>query len=356
MCSEQEIKLLDEIAEKLQSQDITNNWDLTEKELIQARLFRNIRNATYGKSSSHIFRMIPDRFIKVAAAVLILIGVSYFLLNYNKDNTPSQPYLENITLQLSNGDKEILGTDQDIVIREDGTVIAVQAADKLVYEKAEVDTELIYHTLNVPFGKTFNVVLSDGSSVYLNSGSTLRYPVRFVAARDREIFVSGEIFLDVATDKDHPFIVHADQMNVQVLGTKFNVMAYPEDEVIEVVLVEGSVHLNLSDSDNQPLILEPGSKASLDRETLDLSKEEVITDIYTSWMNGELEFRNMSFKNILKKLERHYSVSIINRNDDLSEAKFNAGFGKDSLEEVLNYMRQNYGIKYRIDGKTVIIN
>ncbi|WP_420603088.1 FecR family protein [Flagellimonas sp.] len=193
-----------------------------------------------------------------------------------------------------------------------------------------------YNTLTVPYGKTFELLLSDGTKAHLNAGSSLKYPVQFLNGMERKVFVSGEVFLNVEKDKDHPFVVGADDLNVRVLGTQFNVHVYPEDEVAEVVLVEGAVALypeNEAYHTDTSTRLEPGFKASFDKTDKKIETEAVMTDIYTSWMHGELVFRNMSFNNILKKLERQYNVNIINNNEGLSSEKFNASFGSKTFDQ-----------------------
>src|SRR5690606_36367432 len=109
--------------------------------------------------------------------------------------------------------------------------------------------KLAYNTLKIPFGKKFRLQLSDGTMVHINSGSTLKYPIKFIAGENRQVYLDGEAFFDVAKDKKHPFIVNADNLNVRVLGTHFNVSNYPEDAVTDVVLVEGSVGMYRSNEE-----------------------------------------------------------------------------------------------------------
>ena len=165
--------------------------------------------------------------------------------------------------------------------------------------------------------------------------------------------------MEVAKDPNHPFIVSANNLNVKVLGTQFNVSAYPEDISSEIVLVEGSVSLytELSESTNETgILLEPGFKGSFNTVSNTFEKEKVITKFYTPWINGDLIFRDMNFENILKKLERHYNVKIINKNKFLSNKKFNANFGDESITTVLNELKTNYSIQYEIkkDGQIII--
>ena len=216
----------------------------------------------------------------------------------------------------------------------------------------------MYNTLKVPYGKRFDVVLSDGTHVFLNSGTSLRYPVQFLKGFDRTVFLTGEAYFDVAKDKEHPFTVHADELDIEVLGTKFNVSHYPEDTNINTVLVEGSVELHTKEGDRQHkegTLLKPGFKAEWRKAGNDIAIEKVDTEIYTAWVQGKLVFRNTPFRKIRQALERKYNVTIKNRNKDLDGQLFDATFDIETIEEVLESFNKSYAIKYRIEDNEVII-
>src|SRR5690606_20389870 len=206
----------------------------------------------------------------------------------------------------------------------------------------------------IPYGKRFSVQLSDGSSVTLNSGSTLRYPVNFSGANQREIFLTGEAFFKVAKDHKRPFYVRSEGLNVSVLGTEFNVSAYPDDSTSKVVLVEGSVELT---ANNKRTIMKPGELANFKHDESAMEIRKVNTGLYTAWMQGGLVFRNMSFDDIVKKMERHYDVKIINNNKELASEKFNASFDEEPLKNILEYFKKTYGLSYtQKNDNTIIIN
>ncbi|WP_437369254.1 FecR family protein [Maribacter litoralis] len=304
--------------------------------------------------------LLGKEILKYAAIAILLLGAGYFfnrgMLNTN-ENAPLILNENSITLEMENGSKNVITEGAQINIKNsNGNIIANQNGNQLVYENNADSEELVYNTLRVPYGKKFNLQLSDGSKAFLNAGSSIKYPVRFLQGMERRVFLTGEVFLEVEKDSAHPFIVNADNINIQVLGTKFNVNAYPEDDTADVVLVEGSVQLR-GDGDNLDSIrLKPGFKGSYNKKTQNFDTKEVITDIYTSWMEGELVFRNMTFQNILKKLERHYNVVIINNNKRLSSEKFNASFGNDPLINVLENLKATYHIDFKIDKNQITIN
>ncbi len=301
-------------------------------------------------------------YIAIAASVVVLLGIGFFY-KQNIQTTITQPKFDfkstDIVLQLEDGKVQIIHEDNSVqVLDSEGNVVGNQAGNKLVYENDSDLEKLSYNTIKIPYGKKFQLQLSDGTLVHLNSGTTLKYPVKFIAGENRQVFLDGEAFFDVAKDKKHPFIVNADKLNVRVLGTHFNVSNYPEDAATDVVLVEGSVgmyHTNEDFNADKNTILKPGYKGSFNRQNATIMTKPVITDIYTSWINGGLTFRNMTFKNIITKLERRYNVTIVNKNEKLANEKFNASFKEESIENVMSYFNDIHGINYTIKNNQILI-
>lgn len=301
--------------------------------------------------------------LKYAASILLVLGLGYILYTADPGNkAPIQVPQNAITLQT--GDNNIMvisenGTAQ--VIDKQGNIVGAQSGSKLVYDNAAQLGELIYNTLTVPYGKTFNLELSDGTKVTLNAGSSLKYPVKFLKGSIREVFLIGEAFFDVTHDEEQQFVVNADMMNITVLGTKFNVSSYPEDALINTVLVEGSVQISSSDNSQSTItgntLLDPGYKASWVKNKKQVSVQKTDISLHTAWIDGKIIFRHMPFKNIVKKLERHYDVKIINNNGLLDDEVFTASFDIETIEEVLETFNKTYPIDYQfIEDKQLIIN
>ncbi|MBE8725048.1 FecR family protein [Flavobacterium hungaricum] len=302
------------------------------------------------------------KYISIAASIVVLLGIGFFY----KQNLADQPVEQKfdfksseIVLQLENGETQIISEQNSSQVKDaEGNIVGNQNGDKLVYENSSDPEKLVYNTIKIPYGKKFRLQLSDGTFVHLNSGTTLKYPVKFITGENRQVFLDGEAFFDVAKDKKHPFIVNVDELNVRVLGTHFNVSNYPEDPATDVVLVEGSVGMYESKEEFDALkntILKPGFKGSFNKENAKISTKAVITDIYTSWINGGLTFRNMAFKNIITKLERRYNVTIVNKNEKLANEKFNASFKEESIENVMSYFNDIHGINYTIKNNQILI-
>lgn len=329
-------------------------------------IFMNILSTSKEEEKSVI--EMPERrqnfrkYISIAASVIVLLGIGFFYKQHISEKAVEQKFdfkSSDIVLQLENGETQILSEHNSAQVKDSkGNIIGNQSGDKIVYENSLDPEKLVYNIIKIPYGKKFRLQLSDGTMVHLNAGTTLKYPVKFIAGENRQVFLDGEAFFDVAKDKKHPFIVNADELNVRVLGTHFNVSNYPEDAAADVVLVEGSVGMYQSNEEfdaSKNTILKPGFKGSFNKENAKISTKAVITDIYTSWINGGLTFRNMTFKNIITKLERRYNVTIINKNEKLANEKFNASFSDESIDKVMSYFNDIHGINYTIKNDQILI-
>lgn len=294
------------------------------------------------------------RFLKYAAIFILLIGVGYYLRFLELENINSKdviPKKDDITITTSSGRQLIINELDEITVDKD--INLIKSSNELIYSQNN-KLESLTHKINVPYGKKINIVLSDGTKVYLNSGSNLIYPISFKKNEARIVELIGEAYFDVAP-KSNVFKVKSNDINVEVYGTKFNFKNFPEDDISDVVLVEGSVGIVLEPSNMSTKLL-PGQLGKVFKENLDIQTERINTKIYTSWINGEVVFRNEKFSQILLKLERLYNVTIINNkkdNDDL----FNASIDLDneSIEEVLSYFKEIYNIEYQIFNNKIII-
>ncbi|WP_298472951.1 FecR family protein [uncultured Maribacter sp.] len=335
-----------------------NNPDSSE---IRERLLKEIR-----KDKNPLYNLRLKTVFKYAAISILFIGIGYFFQNAfleKQTNNVVVPKEEFITLELENGNIQVISEEgTSTVVDVNGNVVGAQQGDKLVYGNDKHIEKLVYNKLTVPYGKKFDIVLSDGTSVFLNSGSSIRYPVKFIKGLNRQVFLNGEAFFDVTTDESHPFIVDTEELNVQVLGTKFNVQTYEEDSRVDVVLVEGKVGMDsqkkLNYNENE-VVLEPGFKGTYNKIEKNITTKKVNTSVYTSWVTGTVVFRNRPFKEIVKKLERLYNVTIIVNNKELIDNEsFNASIGVDdeTIEQVLNYFNKVYEIEYEIINNKILIN
>ena len=300
---------------------------------------------------------------KYAAILTTFFGLGYYYNTFQSQNNTAQiitPNEDNIVLTTSEGTKIILNEDQKNIEIESQLSLNKNSS-QLNYNKTfkgnDVVEEPLFHMLEVPYGKRFKIVLSDGTLVHLNSGSKLKYPVKFDKDKPRMVRLEGEAFFDVAERKNQIFSVNTETINVEVYGTKFNFKNHPEDNYSDVVLVEGSVGMYSKYIDNI-IRLKPGIKGSFNKSNFSITQDKINTSIYTSWIDGQVVFRNESFESILTKLERIYNVEIINNSTNKSNETFNAKIDveKESINEVLSYFNKIYNIKYQTFNNKIIIN
>ncbi len=299
-------------------------------------------------------------YYKYAAILLLFLGSFYFYKNsglfQSKENIVV-PRQDEIVLQLGNESEETIDpTAARNVTDKFGKIIGHLNKSRLVYATNYSNGKLVYNTLTIPYGKTFEVQLSDGTIVHMNSGTSLKYPVQFLKNQSRKVYLTGEAYFEVAKDKAHPFTVNTQELDVEVLGTKFNINTYSDDVITDVVLVEGKVSLykDKKTTENQ-VYLTPGLKGTNIKGQSTITTEEVNTDYYTAWVKGSLVFKNAPFSEIIKKLERHYNVTFINKNKMLGKEIFNGRFDNEPIEAVLKYFSDSYAIDYIIQEDKITI-
>lgn len=295
--------------------------------------------------------------LKYAAVIALIFLVKNTLMPGNTVEVISQ---DAITLELNDGTIKIinLGSNQEVV-NSNGFVLLQKNSDKLVYDNssaANKETKLSYNELHVPFAKKFQVELSDGTLVYLNSGSTLKYPVKFLNGKSREVFLDGEAYFVVSKDKNHPFIVNANEISTQVYGTEFNISSYKNDTNLDIVLVEGSIGVYNNLKNEKQLLLVPNEKASFNKKDLKFAKETVDAKNFIAWKDGVLLFENATFESIVKKLERNYNVSIQNNFTSLNTVKFSGTFDTETIDEIVKAFQAYKSFNYTITDNQIIIN
>lgn len=334
-----------------------SNWAMNQSD--QEKIINEIKNKI--KSQKQKKRVSSFRYLKLtkyAAIVLLSVGLGYYLNQPQIELKPIEEVVPTkVTLETSEGEQIIIEESSTELIEIEGKVIAKRKSKTITYEKKLEAKELKYNTLNVPYGKRFNVELSDGSVVYLNSGTSIKFPVQFMEGKDREIEIEGEAFFDVAHDENNTFRVRSNGAILEVYGTKFNFKNFPEDPFSEIILTEGSVGVKSDLNDKEMVRIKPSFKAKLNKSGNDVEVTQVNTKLYTSWIDGRVVFRNENIDNLIMKLERLYNVSITNNNQNLSNNFFNATIyvENETIEDVLNYLEEVYSIDYQVVKNKIII-
>lgn len=253
-------------------------------------------------------------------------------------------------LTLSSGKQIILDNDSALVISDNGVDIANGMNNSLEYQKVSSQTSAPqYNIITVPMGSTFSLTLSDGTRVTLNSASSLRYPLSF--AGERKVELNGEAYLDVAHNGE-TFTVQAGNKEIKVLGTRFNVSAYQEKEMV-TTLVEGKVEIK---SGAHRKVLLPGEQATVTQETGSISVAKVDTDLYTSWVSGQYDFTNTPLHTILSQLELWYNVKMVYKDAGAKEIRFDGTiFRNKSLGFSLEIIQQISDVQFTKENNVIVV-
>lgn len=226
-------------------------------------------------------------------------------------------------------------------------LLSTAALAYLLFTKPEEPVR--YAEITALNGTTLRYELPDSSTVWLNSGSRLRYPTEF-RGEERQVELSGEGYFEVSADKRHPFYVNtASGVSVYVYGTKFNVSAYEEDETVETTLDCGIVNV-LIPGGGEPQVMRPGETLCYDRRTRQVTRSDTETLGKTAWRNGELVFRNTSLEEVMARLERHFNVNIELLNPKKRQYRYHATFRNENVYQILDYLSRSADMTWTQKG------
>jgi ferric-dicitrate binding protein FerR (iron transport regulator) len=246
--------------------------------------------------------------------------------------------------------------------------------------------QLAFNEFRVPYGSKSTLILPDGTKIWMNSGSRIRYPEKF-APEDRTIYLEGEAFFDVTHNPKRPFIVKTSDINIKVYGTRFNVKSFPEESIIETALVSGSVEIERTNSQGKVLNnirMQPNQIVSYSKMKGDFvsdipvekPKEEhkvvavasagkvnevkpivpvTVIDLVTSWKDEKLLFKKENFEDIIIKMQRWYDVKITLQNENLKKCTFTGTFDKETVEQALDALRLTYPFTFTINKNIIVI-
>lgn len=257
------------------------------------------------------------------------------------------------SFQLKKEDGTVISNDADGIVCVEKTTEEMAASSKTIKKKNNKKKQIDTHTIHVPKGGEYMLVLADGSKVYLNSETSLTFPT-FFEGDERIVELTGEAYFKVEKG-EKPFIVHTPEMQIRVFGTSFNVNAYADNPYAVATLVEGSVEVNTPNTPT-PIPLKPGENLNINKVTHQISVSEVDTDMYTAWVNGEFIFRNHSLQDILTQLARWYDFTIEYKNPSIQHMKFTGSAEKNrSLDYLLNMISAVTDVKYKTNNDTIIL-
>ena len=326
--------------------DVEHTWDALKEQLAGQRKRRSLFSSWQ---------------IGVAASVILLVGIGLYW-GFNK--RPKVKQVEMVAHVEMGGSKAILVTSRgDEIVLQDSSVqlitlgggmVAKNDGSQVSYKENEgtgKDDVLEYNTIRVPRGGEYKLFLSDNTEVFLNSDSEIRFPVKFGKGK-RDVFLRGEAFFVVTKDASRPFVVNAnDKMSVEVLGTQFNLQAYPDDAFVETTLNEGAVRVF---NGKQGVRLRPDEQAVYDEGKFTVRKVDASS--YSAWKEGRFMLLNHSLENIMIRLARWYNIDIFWENPEVKEYHFSGELARyEDFTEILRMLELATRVHFEVKDRTVFV-
>lgn len=298
---------------------------------------------------------------RVAAVALpfVMAVVLYVGLNCEEEQTLRPSLASNIlpgtskaVLTLANGQMIPLGKETtDSTIITDGTQISASGSG-ITYVGGRESEAVVYNKLEIPRGGEFCLTLSDGTRVWLNSETSIQYPVVF-GTKERRVFIQGEAYFEVAKDAKKPFTVQFMSSSVTVLGTSFNIRAYPEEKQSQTTLAEGSVRIY---SPGSSILLKPGEQAEVNALSGEMVKKEVEIKTFTSWKDGRFVFEQEPLENIMRTLERWYDIRVIFRDEGAKRISLSGNLKRyGDFSQVMKMLQMTGDVRFELHGNDVYI-
>ncbi|ADY50658.1 anti-FecI sigma factor, FecR [Pseudopedobacter saltans DSM 12145] len=330
--------------------------------------WQNIMNRTEGVELKHR----RGSYMKYAAAIAFLI-LSFFAVikfklfsgeNLLKESQVAKvepteifPGGNKAVLTLGDGSRIVLDSLKDGNIAEQlGGIVKKTKEGQIVYDLSDITTKiesqkLVYNTVSTPKGGEYQLTLPDGTKVWLNSMSTLKFPVVF-AGNERKVELTGEAYFEVAKDKTKPFFVQAKDTKVQVLGTHFNISAFADETEVRTTLLEGSVKV---DRGMKTIVLVPGQEASASDSKVGFTVREADLEKVMAWKNGYFVFRDEPLESLMKRISRWYNIEV-DYKGDMGSNTFGGKFSKNStLSELLRSLELTGTVKFKTQERRVTV-
>ncbi len=372
----------------MQDEEVTEmnkDWEPVLKKILDtAEIAKTAPASVYDFSERK--KVISWKSVAAAAAIIFFVsaGIFYFAFNQNADNPvviknqetlPSQditpPNSSNAILTLSNGLVIILDSAGTGTLAQQGTVSVIKLADgQIAYNPQGVTEhltdEIMYNTLTNPAGsKVVNITLEDGTKVWLNSKSSLRYPTAF-KGKERKVEITGEAYFEVAhipspsaEDQQNAMLFHvsANGVDVQVLGTHFNINSYEEEGAVKTTLLEGSVKVN---KDGKSVLLKPGQQAQVNFSKGSGSIDEPISintpdlEEVMAWKNGKFSFQNTDLETIMRQMARWYNVEVVYK--DKINDHYTVNVSRNvPVSQLFKFIEMSGGVRFTIEDKKIIV-
>jgi transmembrane sensor len=367
--SAEEERLLLDFFDSFQS---AQEWDesvLGVKEQLEEKMLKRLQQTVYqSKKQYHpkVIRLFTMRIVAAAAIILVAIGAgTYYYIQLNAKRSfianSTKPIKHDVDpgnnkaiLTLENGAKLVLDSAKIGTLAKKGKISIRKTKDgQLIYavdrgNNAATNEPITYNTIATPRGGQYQVILPDGTKVWLNAASSLKFPTAF-AGNQRSVELTGEAYFEVTKNTAKPFMVKVDNMQVKVLGTHFNIMAYSDEAAIKTTLLEGAIQLNNGSKRN---FLKPGQQGIVKGDNVQIIDAD--TDQAIAWKNGFFEFRRVSIRDIMKQLSRWYDTEVTYEGkipDDEFVGKIERNV---KLSQVLHILELNH-VHFKIENKKITV-
>lgn len=331
-------------------------YEMTNEELNKE--WKQIYTRTVGRREIGVRRIL--QYAGIVAAIVLIGGIWYFdgekhrpeseILMAKKSTI--QELESKAILVLPDGREFDLKSKDDLETLASYKVAASADSEILTYSSEEVDSIIEYHTLRIPRGGEYVLILSDGSTVYLNAESELTYPANF-SGKERRVRLKGEAYFEVKKDTTKPFIVDVAPLRVQVLGTEFGVRAYNDEPCIKTTLKQGKVSV---ESEGCGVILTPSTQATFNKSDVRLDVKKVNVNLFVGWKDGRLIFDNCPLEQVLTDLGRWYDFKVIYEKEKLRSIPFSLNIKKHEIfAEVLELLEETGCVKFEIKDNIVVV-
>src|SRR5690606_974837 len=342
-----------------------NEEEMGERSAVKDELFARIQQQMHPPIPSRSFRKIY--WVASAAAVVLMVmsAVWYFYRTPSPDNrTPTvanttviEPGGNKAILTLSDGSRIVLDSlNTGQILTYQGVKFTKTADGQLICEhlNSDIPTENLheaFNTVETPMGGQYQVILPDGTKVWLNAASSIRYPLAF-SGKERQVEITGEAYFEVTKNKHKPFKVIANRQEVVVLGTHFNINAYPDEASIKTTLIEGSVRVGLRNSSTTH-ILRPGQQSALNGDTFRIHPVDVEEAI--DWKNGYFIFNNMEVRAAMRKIAKWYNIEIAYQGN-FDEIYFGGSVSRSNpLRETLEILEATGNMHFKVEGRRITV-
>ena len=337
--------------DRLEKQPSCSDTELQESWL---EISKKIQRKRWQENWRRIYRKLT------VAAILSMIGFSgYFYGLWEEDKETGEtvsicPGQGKVVLHLSDGSTYDLKNPAVLNRSAIGQHIRMDS-NRLNYLQSHAGgaDSLVYHKLIVPRGGEFQLMLEDGTKVWLNAETSLRYPQNFTGGT-REVYLEGEAYFEVARDTLHPFVVHTGIQRLTVLGTGFSITAYRDDDYLQTTLVEGKVKVELS---GRIYHLNPNEQITYNRNNKQVSLTPVDVQEFTAWKDGKYVFSRKRLEDMLNTLSRWYDFQVLYQDDSVKEKLFSGELRRfENFNDILRKIEKSGNVKFSVEGRTVIVS